>query len=369
VKQVLFVSMAGRIAGAEKSLLLLVKYLHAHFEPVVACPSKSPLAQKLTQMQIRCRDLPVSARPVRSRPAQLLTVACRLMKIIHELKPALIHANNFYAAVASLPAALLTGRKLICHARDMAQSAPASKLCARLCQRVIAVSNAVRNSLVAKGTNPDKINVVYNGVDIHQAACHTTKTRQVGHHARPTIFANIGQFVPWKKQTLFVDAARRLIEKGLNAEFLLAGDDIFQQNRKYKAELLSQISDSGMAEKISLLGWRENIDDLWERIDCLVHTADPEPFGRVIIEAMANSVPVIAVNSAGPAEVVHNDVTAIGVQPDNIDQLINAMVTIADDKELACRLASAARKTVLAKFSAQRTAISIKQIYDQVLAG
>jgi len=369
VKQVLCVSLAGRIAGAERSLLLLVKYLRPHFEPVVACPSRSPLAQKLTPMQIQCRDLPVFARPVPSRLAQLLTVMCRLIRITYEVKPALIHANNFHAAVASLPAAFLTGCKLIYHARDMAQSGAASRLCVRLCERVIAVSIAVRDSLVTKGADPKKIDVVYNGVDTQQGVCHIRKTRQHGGHGRATIFANIGQFVPWKKQSLFVEAARLLIEKGLNAEFLLAGDDIFEQNRKYKAELLSKISDSGMAEKISLLGWRENIDDLWERIDCLVHTADPEPFGRVIIEAMANSVPVIAINSAGPAEIVQNEVTGIGVQPDNIDQLINAMVRIADNKEFACRLALAARKTVLAKFPAERTAIRIKQIYDQVLAG
>jgi glycosyltransferase involved in cell wall biosynthesis len=99
-----------------------------------------------------------------------------------------------------------------------------------------------------------------------------------------------------------------------------------------------------------------------------VHTADCEPFGRVIIEAMGHNVPVIAINKCGPSEIIQNGETGILVNPDNIKELSEAMLKIAGDKGFALKLASAAYEYVTSRFSAETTAKHIQKIYQQFLA-
>ncbi|MCY2927558.1 MAG: glycosyltransferase, partial [Planctomycetota bacterium] len=91
---------------------------------------------------------------------------------------------------------------------------------------------------------------------------------------------------------------------------------------------------------------------IWPRVDCLVHTADTEPFGRVIIESMAAGVPVIAADGGGPSEIIERDVTGILVPPDEEASLAQAMLQMAREPAAAARLALAARRRVMEKFTA-----------------
>jgi glycosyltransferase involved in cell wall biosynthesis len=210
--------------------------------------------------------------------------------------------------------------------------------------------------------------VVHNGIELDTSRYDIPETVQSKSVNTPVTFANVGQFVPWKKQTLFIETACRLIQKNSNARFFLVGDDIFGRNHEYKTSLLNKIRNSGTAEKIALLGWQENMNEVWSKIDCLVHTAANEPFGRVIIEAMGHHVPVIAINQCGPGEIIQNGKTGILVNSDNIEELSEAMLKIAGDKNLALQLASAAYRYVASRFSAETTAEHIREIYQQILA-
>lgn len=365
--RVLFVNLQGRVGGAERSLLLLVKYLRDDFDIAVACPVRNSLTKRLTKMQITSLNLPGPPKRLHlssTTIAYLIKVCFALIKIIRKVRPTIIHANSFYAATVSVLPALLTRRKFIWHARDLEKSLLASKLCSFFCKRIIAVSYTVKKSLTNQCIKPTKIDVVYNGVEIKN--CNRivlTKSKDA-----PVKFANIGQFVPWKRQDLFIEAACRLIQKAKDAEFVLIGDDIFGRDYEYKTKLLNKIKTCAVAEKITYLDWRDSLDNVWDNIDCLVHTAYPEPFGRVIIEAMAHKVPVIAVNSHGPAEIIRDGRTGILVDHGDIERLRDAMLKIADNKKLATRLASAGYEQVTSNFSAEQTANSIRKIYKQIFA-
>jgi len=182
------------------------------------------------------------------------------------------------------------------------------------------------------------------------------------------VFANIGQLVPWKKQSLFIDAARLFLNKNKNAHFLLVGEDIYQRNGKYQKSLMQKIKKEFPSKKITCLKWRDNLEKLWPRIDCLIHTAEKEPFGRVIIEAMAYNIIVVAANNAGPAEIIKNNKHGLLVQPDNPEKLSLAMAKIANNKRLATKMALAGKKHVLKKFSAKKTAEQIENLYQILFA-
>ncbi|HUT31187.1 MAG TPA: glycosyltransferase family 4 protein [Sedimentisphaerales bacterium] len=373
MNRILLVNLEGRTAGAEKSLLLLVKHLKSDFVLTAACPTDSSLSDALREMGIDCYVLPAPPRRYRSlwSLAYWLRTAWRIGRIALNAKADIIHANSFKAAAASCPAALLTGRKLIMHARDLSRRGFLFRFCTRHCAKIIAVSRAVKDNLAEQGTQADKVEVVYNGVDDSSAETvasdNTTPGSQHGDNDE-FIFAQVGQLAPWKNHTLFLKAAACVAEALPDARFLLIGDDLFGRDSTYRTSLLAQIKDSGIPERVTLTGWQQNMQRVWPRIGCLVHTAEAEPFGRVIIEAMAHKVPVIAADAGGPREIINGAKTGILVAAGDIEALTEAMLHMARHRESAQELAEAGYRHVASNFTADKTAAQIGEIYEEVLA-
>jgi glycosyltransferase involved in cell wall biosynthesis len=369
--KILFVNLEGRIGGAERSLLLLIECLQGHFAISVACPSGSQLAAKLDTMNIETHGVagPVNRSSVSIYGfARLLKTCWRLINTILKVKPDIIHANSFYSAVPSMVAAIVTRKKLFIHARDLANFGFFTRVCGYFSTRIIAVSRCVKDTQVKNGASPGKITVVYNGGGNH---FFTTKPESMdsSRHNRDTfVFANVGQFVPWKNQTLFLKAASVVGSRCAAARFVLVGDDFFDSERAYKQTLFDYAANSNVSDRIAFWGWRENMSEVWPKIDCLVHTADREPFGRVIIEAMAYRIPVIAMKSCGPKEIIDDRKTGILVDADDFEGLVQSMLTVARDRQFASRLAESGYEQTVSRFTADKTASRIKEVYREFLA-
>jgi len=372
--RVLLVNLQGVIGGAERSLLLIVKHLRSQFLISVACPPASRLSEALASIGIKCHKLP---RPPRYSCLSLsyivycLRTSFYLTRTILKARPDIIHANSIYAWPASVLAAVATRRKLVLHARDLANFGPLAKFCSRFSKKVIAVSNAVKDALIKQGVNPDKIEVVYNGIDgtcLLPGENEKTPIAQSASEKHSFVFAHVGQLVPWKNHIAFLKAASHAAPFVPTARFVFIGDDISGRDSAYKRHLLSYVENSAIAKRISFLGWQEDMNQVWPKINCLVHTTDREPFGRVIIEAMAHKVPVIAVDACGPSEIIQNGRAGILVSAGDIEELTEAMLKVALDAQLAKKLTAAAYDCVCSDFTADRTATRVRQIYEEVLA-
>ena len=136
---------------------------------------------------------------------------------------------------------------------------------------------------------------------------------------------------------------------------------------RYKKELVNRVKASPFASDIKIIGWQNDLASYWPKIGCLVHTADSEPFGRVIIEAMANSVPVIAVAGCGPAEIITNGRAGLLFDPGGIEGLFKAMKTIYQNRELAHNLVINARQHIISRFQAKHAAEKISKVYEELI--
>ncbi|MHC5060704.1 MAG: glycosyltransferase family 4 protein [Planctomycetota bacterium] len=364
--RVLCVNLEGSIAGAEQSLLLLIRFVPKSIQIFAACPA-GVLAGKLSGLGVRTCN--ISAPPRKSNHLfiwlfYLAFVNLQLILIVFKTRPHIIHANNTKAVLATILPKVFAGSKLIWHMRDLRCSRLLAGICRCLSSKVIAVSKAVKEKLVGLGVKAKHIEVIYNGIATDDIPAEITKKDQ----SSSVIFANIGQFVPWKKQFLFIEAAERFLQDGSNAQFILIGDDIFARDGRHKKELINRARASPFAQNIKIIGWHDNLVSYWEQIDCLVHTADTEPFGRVIIEAMAHGVPVIAAADNGPAEIIADGKTGLLFAPDEIEELLGAMKRIYEDRELAHNLAVNARKHVICRFQAKHTAERIANVYEELIA-
>jgi len=369
--RILFVNTQGEIAGAERSLLLLMSRLAPRHEITVACPAPSALDEAVRENGCARRVLALPrARRLSSIPgaAYWLRSSMRVMAAASRVRADLIHANNLHSAAVSVPAAAFGRAGLVWHARDAAGAARLSRIIGRLSVRVIAVSNWVRERIVAQGVDARKVVVVHNGVEDVAPGGATPAARETASRT-PFVFANVAQFVPWKKQALFLAAAVRVAREMPHARFWLVGDDVFRRNALYAGRLRRRVEKDDLSGRVVFTGWRRDMAAVYARIDCLVHAADAEPFGRVLIEAMAAGVPVIAVNAAGPAEIVIDGVTGILVPPDDPAAMAAAMLRIAADRRLAARLSASAREDVARRFAAQLAAERVERIYGELLPG
>ncbi len=372
--RVLFVCAEGQIGGAEKSLLLLMRSLRRRCEVSLACPSAGQLAARAEAIGCRLHEIPARRAASYLTPRGLvdllrLNLAVRQVAAVADAD--ILHANSVYAMVACVLAIALGARmKIVWHSRDILSLAWVSRVAGWLSDRVVAISESVGWHLMRQGVPAAKIAVVYNaaGPAVEGLVVGRRAGRSNTEAARQIVFANVGQFIPWKRQTLFVAAAARVAGRLPNASFHLVGDDVFGRGADYRDQIRRAVDTRGLAGRVHFDGWRKEMAEVWERTDCLVHTANREPFGRVVIEAMAAGVPVIAVDAFGPAEIIEHDVTGILVPPDNPAALADAMLRVAGDSALAQRLAVAAQERCRREFRTEDVADRIEEIYDDFRA-
>ena len=102
--------------------------------------------------------------------------------------------------------------------------------------------------------------------------------------------------------------------------------------------------------------------------DLLVHPAKQEPLGRVLLEAAASGLPIVATNVGGTTEIVTDGTSARLVAPNNHVQLAGAVIGLATDKRLRDRLADAARQRVTSDFTPRAVADNLTKVWRQALA-
>ena len=368
ITRVLCVNLESSISGAEQSFLLLARLVPKSIQISAACPI-GILTDRLRSLGIKTYKI---SAPPRTRKFNhlfvwlfyLTLVNLQLILIAFKAKPQIIHANSTKAVLGAILPRVFAGSKLIWHARDLKCSASLAMLCGGASSKVISVSKTVKDKLIGLGVKVDLIEVVYNGIVADDIPAEAREKDQ----GSPITFANIGQFVPWKKQLLFIQAAERFLQDCPKAQFILIGDDIFGRDSRYKKEIINRVRKSPFVSNIKIISWQDSLASYWPKVDFLIHTADTEPFGRVIIEAMGNNIPVIAAAGGGPVEIITDKKTGLLFAPDDIEKLLWAMKTISQDRELANNLAINARQYVVSNFQARKTTERISKIYNELMA-
>ena len=132
--------------------------------------------------------------------------------------------------------------------------------------------------------------------------------------------------------------------------------------------LIRSNSDAGFGDRFHPLGERNNVPELLNEIDVLVHAARQEPFGRVLLEAAASGVPIAATDVGGTHEMLTHGVQALLVRPDDPQAISDAVVRLAGEPHLAAQLSAAARKHVVSRFPIERAADELSAMWRDVVA-
>ena len=209
---------------------------------------------------------------------------------------------------------------------------------------------------------PERLVVVPNGVLPPASAAAAAALRYEDEHGRTRIMEKkSGEFwilamgrIDWWKGFEYLIEAVRTLPAAMPWRVVILGkaDPYDPQTVKYAARLYQLVKKYGLQSRITWVGWQPTIDPWLARADLLAHTAViPEPFGRVIIEAMVRGVPVVATQHGGPLDIIEPGVTG-ALYPPRDSQALASLIT-QWWQQPAARLAmgEAARQVAQTRFS------------------
>jgi glycosyltransferase involved in cell wall biosynthesis len=388
--RILFVNTVGAIGGAERSLLDLIGGLdRARFEPMAALLSDGPLAGELARLDVPTTIVPTagavrdSSLKGRRRSLAGASVAAlkasatviRLARIIRRQGISLVHSNGLKAQLIAGTAGRLTATPVLWHLRDIMGGGLQERLAIEIgsrCSKIMVVNSEATRAAVAERSHCPIV-TVHNGVDLvrfRPEAKADGFRRDLGVEADTPLIAMVGMFAPWKGQHVFLRAVQQVSVRIPEVRFVLVGDEIYTTNGhgSYRDELLRLSRELGVESRVLFAGYRDDMPAVMASIQLLVHASvQPEPFGRVLIEAMAAGTPVIATRGGGVTEIVSDGETGKLVPPNDPSALAEAMVQLIEDADRRVMMGQNGRRHVEQSFSLRRHVDAIASVYTKVL--
>ena len=371
--KILFINGTNNIGGGELSLLSIVKYYNKNCS--VVSFDKGDYTYLLNKNDIdsiilkHAQDLLNIKREngIFSLFFKLKTFLLTILELRNLYKNYdIIYCNSQKAILLGLLAGIGIRKKFIIHVRDMMDNPNISKLQKGIFTLlvnlkkpiVIANSKATKIALENIGIK-QKINVIYNGITIPQKNYNKTNEK--------FIVAMFSRISHWKGQEYFIEAVNN-IKDNLNCkdiEFWIVGDAVMgTEEERYKKKLLKMIKAYNLKNEIKLFGFVENPLDYMKDIDVLLlPSIYPEPFGRVVVEAMLLKKVVIATNQGGVTEIIENDVSGILVETENLAQnLYENIKKVYKNRDYYNKLSINGYKRAIENFTEERMLKNIDDI-------
>jgi len=363
---ILYSSQSGdMIGGGQKSLLLLLERLDRNrINPFLVCASDGDLMQRARALDIETAVIPA---PVLKKISLPTIIKC--IRFIIGKRIDLIHTDTrrqtFYFGLA----AKLTRKPLVWHIRVASHENRLYDRCLyHLADRIIAVSKAVALRFKGIGNSSRKVCVIYNGVDVREFDVKNERLKMRQHFGicEDELFVGTGgQLVPLKGYSLFLEAAHinsRTFPSKFKYIIVGKGTDEYMEKLKREAHNLQ------LEEKIIFTGFMNDIPKIMSAMDVFVlATFYEEGLSRIIIEAMAAGIPVIASAIGGNPEVVVHGENGMLVPTGNAELLAEAILKISSDAEMLKQMGKKAREHVASKFSIEENVNKIQNVYEEIL--
>lgn len=319
-------------------------------------------------------SLKASGAPVTLLPAKsslgVVTSAARLARVARDQSVDLIHAHLPISAVAARLAGRRTGLPVVytehnLHERHHVLSRWANRATWRLQRHVVAVSEAVEESILRGLGRAVPVSVVRNAVPVEDLARRPDAglrfREQLGIDVDLPVVGQIAVFRPEKRLDRWLEAAVELRQRVPECHFVLVGDG------PERPALEAHAAARSLGSALHFAGLREDVRAALSAFDVLMISSRFEGLPLVLLEAMAASTPVVATAVGGVPEVVIDGETGLLLEDADAAALAGAVAGLLTDPERRHRLARAAAAHVTDHFSAEAAQRQLEKLYDEVL--
>lgn len=349
--RVAFVTHSAAPSGAEL-FVARVAAAARHSSPVVVLGEHGPLEQLLAEAGTETVVVPLgqaarersAASGLRAAPAAMRTTVyttTALRRVLRDRRIDVVTTHSAKAHVYGAIAARLAGIPSVAHVHDVARGAHLSPVngfvlrtaLGRLPTHRVANSTMTRESLGRAGRSAAVI------------GCPAALPEVPPVTDGPLVYGMFGRLAPWKGQDLAIRAFAAAAAAGLpdDARLRIVGGALFDADLRYADELRRLVAGLGLEARIEFTGHVTDVAGQLADCHAVVHASRrPEPFGQVVVEAMAAGRALVAADAGGPADLLEHDRTGLLVDPQDTGALAAALVRLADGPTRR-RLADAAQ--------------------------
>jgi glycosyltransferase involved in cell wall biosynthesis len=346
--------LAARLGGAENMLWTFLRHIdRRRIEPVVVFLEDGPFVDEVAGLGIettlldagRLRDIRRFASTIR-----------RLGQLFRENQPDLVlnwtAKSQVYGALAAAQVGMRV--RVVWWQHGVPERHWLDRLATLLHARAVGCSSKAAAEAQSTLRPRRPTFVVFPGVDSPQLPLDTAGLRR--RCAIPNgalVVGIVGRLQPWKGQHHVIGALAELKQRGHTIHGLVVGGNAHNLSPEYEPYLRRLVDDLDLRGQVTFTGQVPDAAAYIELMDVMVNASDPEPFGIVLLEAMARDVAVVAVDSGGPREIVEDGRSGLLIRTSDDVVIADALERLVVDDDLRRRLAGEGRRRVESTFSAR----------------
>jgi glycosyltransferase involved in cell wall biosynthesis len=363
--RILHVVLSLHPGGTERLVVELATRLHAGMPTAVCC------LDELGEWAARLGEHGVAVSSLGRRPGFRPGLGAAVADAARRHRATVVHAHHYspfvYAALARVWA---PGLRLVFTEHGRLSDAPPSgrrrfvnRVLSRAPHRVFAVSEDLKQHLIAEGFAAGAVGVIYNGVDLGRPPTPTDRERMramLGIAGDTLLIGTVARLDPVKDIGTLIDAAGYLLPER-RVRLVIVGDGPEMGRLKQAARA------RGVSAETTFLGHQDNVRDWLAGFDLFVNSSTSEGLSLTILEAMAMGLPVVATRVGGTPEVVSEGCGRL-VAPRDAAGLADAIRALASDASLRRTMGEASRRRVEERFTLERMLRQYAGIYRRLVA-
>jgi len=362
------------VGGLENGLVNLINAIPSNrYRHAIIC------VENYTDFRHRIKRDDVEIIALNKRKGHDIKLYFRLLKVLRELKPDIIHTRNLSALEAQLVAVIARVKVRVHseHGRDISDLTGENFKYNTLRRSIypfvshfITVSKDLETWLTTLlAVSPDRISQIYNGVDHLRFFPDVSQSRRHGPEGffveNAFVVGSVGRMEEVKNYPNLVKAFLRIFEQQSEARerlrLMIVGDGSTRQ------ECVRLVQEAGAEKYVWFPGERSDIPELMRMMDLFVLPSLAEGISNTILEAMSSGLPVVATRVGGNVELVEDAKTGKLVTSENVVELAEAILEYYTESELLALHGQSARQKIEAEFSMASMINSYLSVYDQAL--
>jgi glycosyltransferase involved in cell wall biosynthesis len=335
--RLLSVQPVAERGGSDHLLVRMLRSLPPdEFECHVALPGRSPLAEEFAAADASLHTVPMERLSTSHGAGEWAGYVAgwpvgvaRLVRLIRRLRIDVVHSNSLHS-LYGWAAAAITGRPHVWHAREIVVQSHAALQLERFLAQHFAVKVVCMSQAIADQLDPANVEVVYETVDPAEFRTELAGRfrDRVGIPDNAPLVGAVGRIDTWKGFDVLLDGFERAKGQRADLHLVVAGAPVAgkEQLSIDLATRATQLPD------VHWLGPRTDTPELFADLDLFVlPSTEPEPYGIVVVEALASGAPVVVTNAGGAPEIVARAAPGSGttVPPGDAAALAGAIVRIA----------------------------------------
>jgi glycosyltransferase involved in cell wall biosynthesis len=324
-------------------------------------------------------------RPI--APAHDAIALARVYRALSHFQPAIVHTHMAKAGIVGRLAALaynrMAGRRAPArvvhtyhgHVLEGYFGSAATRVftaaerqLARASDAIVAISPHVQHELLTdyRIGRPEQYRVIPLGFDLSSLAAVNDRDRAGARAALAIpgdaqVVTTVGRLTAIKQHHLFLETARRVLDRNPRAFFLIAGDG------ELRGSLEASARNRGLGERARFLGWRRDLPVIYGASDVFLLTSRNEGTPVALIESLAAAVPGVSTDVGGVGDVIRGTDAGILVRSGDVDALARAVTALLDDPVKRRAMGERGRAAVLARYGVDRLVDDIERLYRGLL--